>query len=243
MDVKRFGRVEIKDAAKGEVEAVFATLGVIDKDGDVTNKGAFHEGAACSISAFGHKSWEGTLPVGKGTIHEVGQEAVFKGQFFLNTTGGRDTFEVVKQLADDDGPGMEWSYGFHVEDSEHGEHDGKSVRFLKKMKVMEVSPVMEGAGVGTRVTSVKERKTFKDEISEAVDAVQKAVAGAERVVALRAEKDKGVSQLVTNSLAGLREEMGKLDAILSKAETNEEDEDDTEMTQIELALIEEELDS
>ena len=88
---KTFSQVTVKDAAQGLVEAVFARFDVIDKDGDITVKGAFTDGASCVISAYGHKSWEGALPVGKGTIHEVGDTAVFSGQFFLNTSHGRDT--------------------------------------------------------------------------------------------------------------------------------------------------------
>lgn len=158
MDKKTLARVEVKDAALGQVEAVFATLDVIDKDGDVTLKGAFKNGTPVRISAFGHKSWEGALPVGKGTIQEVGNEVVLKGQFFMNTTGGKDTFEVVKAMSEADGPGMEWSYGFDVKDSEPGELDGQKVRYLKAMDIHEVSPVMLGAGVNTRTTGMK--RTF-----------------------------------------------------------------------------------
>lgn len=151
MDSKFLAGIEIKDETKGEVEAVFATLGVVDKDNDVTKSGAFDEGSEVVISSYNHKSWEGALPVGKGTIHEVGNKVLLKGQFFLNTTQGRDTFEVVKQL----GARQEWSYGFKVEDSEEGDFEGKSVRYLKKMSVFEVSPVMRGAGVGTQTTYAK----------------------------------------------------------------------------------------
>ena len=156
---KALRNVEIKDAAKGHVSAVFATLDVVDKDGDVTVKGAFNEGQKVAISNFGHKIWEGAPPVGKGVIKEVGNEAVFEGQFFMNTTHGRDAFETVKALAEDDGPGTEWSYGFDVQDSEPAQkgssYGDKHRRTLKRMKVHEVSPVLIGAGVGTRVTGIK----------------------------------------------------------------------------------------
>lgn len=211
MDSKSLARVEIKDETKGEVEAVFATLGVVDKDGDVTEKGAFTEGAEVLISAYNHKSWEGALPVGKGTVHEVGNEIVMKGRFFLNTTQGRDTFEVVKEL----GNRQEWSYGFNVEDSEHTDFEGKSVRVLKKMSVFEVSPVLRGAGVGTRTTFAK---SFGDEISEAVDAVSAAVKSAERVVALRAEKGKELSQVTKDRLVELSNAADKLKSLLNAEE-------------------------
>lgn len=220
MDKKSLARVEIKDETKGEVEAVFATLNVVDKDGDVTQKGAYDEGATVVISAYNHKSWEGALPVGTGTIHEVGEEVILKGRFFLNTQAGREHFEVVKAL----GEKQEWSYGFNVADSAPGEHEGKSVRMLKRMEVHEVSPVLRGAGVGTRTTFAK---SFKDEVDETVDAVNKAVASAERVVALRAEKGKDLSQVSQASLDGLKAAVVKLDALLNtqEAETKSVDDD------------------
>lgn len=153
MHNKALSRVEIKDAAKGEVEAVFSTFGVIDHDGDVTDPGAFEHGSKVLISAYNHQSWGGALPVGKGRIEVGPRGAILKGQFFLNTQQGRDTFETVKALAEE-GLG-EWSYGFDVEESEDGQHEGKSARVLKKLKVYEVSPVLRGAGVGTATLEAK----------------------------------------------------------------------------------------
>lgn len=151
MDTKSLSGVQIKDADQGLVTAVFATLGTIDSDGDVTMPGAFTEGAPVKISAYGHQSWNGVLPVGKGTIHTVGDQAILDGQFFMNTAAGRDTFEVVKQLGDL----QEWSYGYEPADYSFGEQDGQSVRFLNKQSVFEVSPTLRGAGVGTRLLTAK----------------------------------------------------------------------------------------
>ena len=41
IETKAFGALEIKDAEQGEVTAVVATLGVVDRDGDVLLPGAF----------------------------------------------------------------------------------------------------------------------------------------------------------------------------------------------------------
>ena len=86
------GDVSIKSEAKGEVEAVFARLNVVDHDGDVTVPGAFKEGQTVAISQHGHTIWDGTAPVGKGTIHTVGETAVFRGKFFMDMQAARDTF-------------------------------------------------------------------------------------------------------------------------------------------------------
>lgn len=154
MNTKSLRGVKVDDADKGEVTAVFSTFNVVDKDGDVTLPGAFEDGAEVLISAYGHKSWEGALPVGKGTIRQTKTEGVFRGQFFMDTDAGRDHFEVVKAL----GGKQEWSYGFDIMDSEPGEKDGQRVRYLKRLAVHEVSPVLIGAGVGTRTLSVKALK-------------------------------------------------------------------------------------
>ncbi len=161
MDTKGL-RLEIKDADRGEVRAVFATMNVIDSHGDVTLPGAFEDGASVVISAYGHTSWEGRLPVGKGTIRQTSTEAIFEGQFFLNTVQGRDTFTVVKEL----GGLQEWSYGFDVVKESYGEHGDRQVRFLEKLRTYEVSPVLLGAGVGTRTLAVKHGTGPRDGLDE-----------------------------------------------------------------------------
>jgi hypothetical protein len=52
---------------------------------------------------------------------------------------------------------QEWSYGFDVLDYDFTTIDGQRVRVLKKLKVYEVSPVLLGAGIGTRTVTVKGR--------------------------------------------------------------------------------------
>lgn len=170
---KGFDRVEVKDADKGLVTAIFSRFNVIDSDRDVTLPHAFTDGAQVRISAYGHTSWEGALPIGIGTIRTTSTEALMDGRFFLDTQGGRDTFTVVKEL----GPLGEWSYGYDVEESEAGTFQGQQVRFLKKLKVHEVSPVLVGAGVATHTLSAKaadpvrrEYERFK-QLDHALDAV------------------------------------------------------------------------
>ena len=150
---KSLSRVRIKDADQGLVEAVFSTFGVIDRDGDVTVKEAFTDGAPVVISAYGHRSWDGELPVGKGFIRVTDSEAILDGQFFLTTTQGRDTFETVKELAKE-GLG-EWSYGLMNVVSERAVVGGKTARLLKHIDVPEVSPVLVGASIDTRTLSAK----------------------------------------------------------------------------------------
>jgi hypothetical protein len=154
VDSKRAQRVEIKSGDRGEVSAVFATLNVIDKDRDVTLQGAFKTGQEILISAYGHASWGGALPVGKGVIRETKAEAIMDGQFFMDTDHGRNTYQTVKAI----GVRQDGSYGYDILDAEDGVFDGQDVQFLKSLDVQEASPVLIGAGVNTRTLSTKAAK-------------------------------------------------------------------------------------
>ena len=156
------GQIKFKKDADetGEFRAEFATLNVIDHDGDVTEPGAFADGQETLIEAWNHNYSE--LPVGKGVIHEDGDKAVVEGQFFLDTQGGLEHYKTVKAL----GEMQEWSYTFDIEDSGRGEFDGQDVRFLRKLDVWGVAPVQRGAGIDTRTTDIKAVKGAEDSGSD-----------------------------------------------------------------------------
>ncbi len=163
MDTKKlFGAVEFKEDGKGgEFRAVFSTLNVKDLDGDVTLPGAFTDGEAVRISYWGHR-WADP-PVGIGVIHADEKEAWVDGKFFLDTEAGRETYQTVKNL----GALQEWSYGFDISDFSFGKFEGEEVRFLRKLKVHEVSPVLLGAGIDTRTTAIKEgRRNSNSDLSQ-----------------------------------------------------------------------------
>lgn len=219
MSIKAFDRVEIKDADKGEITAVFATLNVIDSDGDVTPNGAFENGAKVRISAYGHSSWGDRLPVGKGTIRETKTEAILDGRFFIDTPEGLSTFSVVKQLGED---GLqEFSYGYDPIEYSFGEFEDQKVRFLNKVKVHEVSPVLLGAGVGTRLLTAKSGMKFAEHIDAVVAEVDALVNRAQDVMALRAEKGKAISDSSADHLTRLHESLKRLDALLAAPATDE----------------------
>jgi hypothetical protein len=156
LESKGLSEFEIKDAEKGEVQAVVATLGVVDRDEDIIRKGAIPNGARVKVSGYGHDAMFGEPPVGKGALFIEGDKVVFKGQYFLDTTRGRESFNVVKGLGADG----EWSFGFRVLGSEVPEEADRAKgarRILTKLEPFEVSPVMVGAGVGTQTISAKEK--------------------------------------------------------------------------------------
>lgn len=131
--------------ALGQCRAIFCRLGLVDSDGDVTMPGAFEEGIEVPISAYGHTSWQGALPVGRAVIHSDTQRAWADCQFFMGTQAGRETFEVIRDL----GPLQQWSWGFDPVAADSGPDpagSGQHVQFLRRVDLHEVSPVLVGAG-------------------------------------------------------------------------------------------------
>ena len=146
----------------GAFSARISTLNVIDKDNDVTVSGAFEGNDPVRVSRFNHSSAvRDDLPVGVATIQEVGDQVIAEGQLNLDTVGGRDLYDTLKFEAKNN-VASEWSYGFTVEESEDGEQDDQKVRFLRRLKAFEISPVMRGAGLDTATLAVKTATDFGD---------------------------------------------------------------------------------
>lgn len=193
MKTKTMRGLKVEDDAKGEVSAVFATLNVVDHDGDVTLPGAFTDGEKVRISAYNHKSWDDALPVGRGVIHEDGDEAIFEGAFFMDTTAGADTFATVKAMSDL----QEWSYGYDILKASFGKHgdDDQEVQFLEGLKVHEISPVILGAGLGTRTLAAK-GKDMKliDHAGAVLTDLDELIARAANVMTLREGNGKSLGE-------------------------------------------------
>jgi phage head maturation protease len=177
--------VRIKDRDEGVVTARFATLDVKDHDGDIIEAGAFGE-QRVKVSAYGHGSWGGALPVGVGEIREEGDEALADLAFFMDTTHGRDHFETVKGLGDLG----EWSFGFDILEEAAPDEDQRQLgvnRILKKLLVHEVSPVLRGAGVDTATLDVK---------CDACDAKKKPTDGVDTAVQDEAAEEAARARLL-----------------------------------------------
>jgi hypothetical protein len=161
---KNLGRAQVKfdmDGSFGQFKARFATLGVVDKDSDVILSGAVGDGRTpVRISYWGHR-WS-DLPVGKGEIYEEDGALVCEGKFFLDIDDAHDHYKTVKAL----GELVEWSFGFDIEEASPGEAGGRMVRYLKRLRVFEVSPVMQGAGIDTSTVDIKHAEA---EAAEAAD--------------------------------------------------------------------------
>ena len=157
-EIKSF-ELNIKEegSEKGNVEAVFSVFGNVDSDGDVVVPGAVKSGFKDTQvpMVFAHK-WD--QPIGKGTIVQDNEKAVFKGSFFMETEAGKEAYNLVKSMGDL----QQWSFGFRVDDSEvapfkksEEQGDEYDVRYLKELTVYEVSPVLVGANQETYTLAIK----------------------------------------------------------------------------------------
>jgi hypothetical protein len=213
MTTKTLTNVEIKDATKGLVTAVVSTFGVVDLDGDVTSKSSFTAGAPVVVSGYGHTSWDGQLPIGKGVLSTSNTEAIAELAFFMDTPHGAAAFNTIKEL----GPLQEWSYSLEDTVRKAGELDGTPCMFIESTVVKEVSPVLRGASIGTRTLSVKAADlTFSEHAASVVADVAVLVARASEVVALRAEKGKTISDSSLELLRRLDTELLALKALIDE---------------------------
>lgn len=195
VEVKAFEpeSLEIKDEAKGEVEAIIATLNVVDRDSEVILPTAIKSGSKVKMSAYGHDIVGGLFggsaaPVGKGVVHIEGDKAVFRGKIFVTTERGRETLEILKEMGKD----QEWSFGMHVLGAELPDEAWKkkgAERLITKADVFEVSPVLLGAGIGTRTVAAKAAKQRVKQLEQEAEATRLAEekAEADRLAAAETE--------------------------------------------------------
>lgn len=153
MNIKTLeGTVTVTDP--NTVTAVFATTGTVDHDDDIIAPGAMIPGAVI-ISGWGHASWNPgamNLPIGRGTISEVGDKLILTGELF-DTSIARETKETLRGLGDLG----EWSWSLHDIVGESVTIAGKRVRRITSVRVREVSPVLAGASIGTRTVALRSR--------------------------------------------------------------------------------------
>lgn len=141
---------------KGNGLAQIAQLSAVDSDNDTYMAGAFSwkQGGGQwtqMIPAHDRKA----MPFGKSWLYEKGDFALADFSLNLDTVAGREWNAALKfDLAKGD-PIQEWSYGFQVLDADYQQRGSDKVRVLKRLDVDEISPVIRGAGAGTRTLSIK----------------------------------------------------------------------------------------
>ncbi|MDP2720238.1 MAG: HK97 family phage prohead protease [Dehalococcoidia bacterium] len=191
--------IELKEDEPGAFTARIAKLNVIDKDNDMTVPGAFPKNKTVLVSAYGHASWSGELPVGKAIIKEVGDEVIAEGQFNLASNVGKEHYETVKFS----GKLQEWSYGFmplKFDFKDIEEH--LNVRILKKVEPFEISPVLKGSGMETATLSIKSNtgQTYSQQAATVLDAVNGLMERSKSLAELRRKEGRAMSKANIESL-------------------------------------------
>lgn len=150
MDMKNVQGAVKKLNESGEGTLIFGTFNKIDRDGDVLLPGSISEQIAPIMPAH---DWD-QAPIGKAKIYETDSEA--RADFWLNETKlGKDWLSAIRFDVEHMAPPlMQYSFGYSADEFSFGEQDGQRVRFLKRVTVHEVSPVLLGAGVGTRTVEL-----------------------------------------------------------------------------------------
>jgi hypothetical protein len=217
--------LKLDGAKEGDIELAFAQIGVRDKDGHVTDAGAFPS-KSVPMSAYGHTSWPergARLPTGLVDIGEEGKLAKARGRFFLETTHGRDTYLTVKALGDL----QEWSYGYKVLDGAKGKDEhGKPALHLKKLDVREVSPVLVGAGLGTHTIGIKSSDDegplaglpYADAIARVLRDAEDIVGRSKSLRELRVKEGRELSTANREKLSKLRDSIAALDELRQEVE-------------------------
>lgn len=222
-NTKRFTFKSLKATDEGKVQAVFATLKVVDSDGDRLLNGAVGDQTVI-MSGYGHASWMGGLdglPVGKGRVFERGDDAVFEGEFFLDTVAGKETFLTVKGV----GPLQEWSFALPEIDGVWIEEGNEMIRDIKRVRINEVSPVLMGAGVNTRTLTVKSgdqktdnetpaSRTFVSQLDETVETVERAISRAVKVNLLANEEGRQMGRRSLRRVRILKDALHEAEALL-----------------------------
>ena len=149
----------------GSFSAVFAKFNVIDLDGDVTLPGAFGEQTVKILPRHNRRS----LTLGKGVTREDGDDAIVDARLNLAIPAAKDMYESFKFDMNGDYDAIEqFSYGFRIPRGglSFGQYEGQEVMFIKTAKIIEVSPVVEAAGIDTGLLDVKNRSFLTQDVKE-----------------------------------------------------------------------------
>ncbi|MEE8465602.1 MAG: HK97 family phage prohead protease [Dehalococcoidia bacterium] len=219
LSFKTLATVEVKDVGDdaGTVVAHFAAFDEVDRDQEITAKGAFGNQDVL-LGAYGHASTgrfgTPTMPVGIGKIHEEKGIAVFEGKFNLDMQAGREAFAAVKMA----GPLQEWSYGFMTVAESVKIVNGQRIRQLDKLKVHEVSPVMLGAANASRTASIKsmDDMTLEDHADAALTTAADVVERIKWTADARAKSGRTLSAANVTRLQGVQAQAQALDAEITK---------------------------
>lgn len=144
--------ITLKALNEGSLEAVISTFNQKDRDGDVMLAAAFSRSQGKSIPMVWSHDW--SRPIGKGAVQVTPSEAIFAGQFFMDTQSGQEAYKTVKAMGDL----QEYSIGFRIIDASDEKTAEGWVRTIRDIELFEASPVLVGAALGTHTIGVKAHK-------------------------------------------------------------------------------------
>ncbi len=142
--------VEFKAGDKGVYEGYFSIFGNQDDGGDVMMAGAFAKSIAeraARIKVFFGHDWSKLIGPPPDVLQEDSKGLYAKGRLTLGSFWGNEAWQLMK-----DGALKEGSIGFETVTSDW---DQRGVRFLKEVKLYEISPVPLGMNPLTEVQAVK----------------------------------------------------------------------------------------
>lgn len=197
---------------KGVGLALLANMADVDKDGDTYTKGAFgwkSDGQWAPIVPA--HNWK-EMPFGKARVFEEGTEALAELNLNLNTTAGKDWHAALKFDLETGQPVQQWSYGYDVLDHSNEMRTGQKVRNLKKLGVLEVSPVIVGAGNGTRTLEMKGVSMKGDDFTATLEQLQ----------IMAAAIDANPELLSATGMKQIADIRSKIDAMIAAKERGEQ---------------------
>ena len=148
---------------EGVITARFATLDVLDHDGDVIRPKAIGK-QKVNAGLYNHLLASPT-PAGYGDTYEEDGAVYATIQYITDTFAGRETYTYLKAMADAKRP-VEWSMAFNV--TKGGPLPEKDPLYepnvgffregpyeIKKMDIVSIDPVGRGAGINTATVEAK----------------------------------------------------------------------------------------
>ena len=144
---------------EGIIEAYVSVFNVVDSYGDVIERGAFIESLERKLpKGVWMHNWD--QPIAKTLEAKEDAHGLFiRGQFNLDTQRGREAFSDLKFGTTD-----EFSIGFYIEDGDLDDEAG--VFRIKKVRLVEWSPVLAGANPDTELISVKSAEGDEEDTEE-----------------------------------------------------------------------------
>jgi HK97 family phage prohead protease len=185
---------------EGTFEALVSVFGNVDFGGDIVQKGAF----SASL-----KEWEGknrSIPVlwshdadlpPIGVVSEAREDSDglrVKAKLLVNDNPQAKAIHAAMKA----GALAEFSFGYTVHKDEKVVHEGQTVRRLKELGLMEVSPVFRGMNPATQLEAVKSLDT--DALAEANRLMEEANELQRKLVELSEKQADVAMKAVADSL-------------------------------------------